>query len=84
MWACAGLNQLTLAIIIQIIHTYIKQLQESKMQIIILNYINIAKETLMHNSLVVCKILQKTVTKKPMKNLPDVQKAKKKNQITNS
>lgn len=58
MWACAGLNQLTLAIIIQIIHTYMKQLQESKMQIIILNYINIAKETLMHNSLVVCKILQ--------------------------
>lgn len=54
------------------------------MQIIILNYINIAKETLMHNSLVVCKILQKTVTKKQMQNLPDVQKAKKKNQITNS
>lgn len=55
------------------------------MQIIILNYINIAKETHMHNSLVVCKILQKTVTKKKqMKNLPDVQKAKKKNQITNS
>lgn len=30
------------------------------MKIIILNYINIAKEILMHNSLVVCKILQKT------------------------
>lgn len=84
MWACAGLNQLILAITIQIIHTYMKQLQESKMQIIILNYINIAKETLMHNSLVVCKILQKTLSKKQMKNLPDVQKAKKKNQITNS
>lgn len=69
MWACAGQNQLTLAIIIQIIHTYMKQLQESKMQIIILNYINIAKETLMHNSLVVCKILQKTVTKKTNEKL---------------
>lgn len=77
MWACGGgLNQLTLAIIIQIIHTYMKQLQESKMQIIILNYINIAKETLMHNSLVVCKILQtKNRNRKQMKNLPDVQKA---------
>lgn len=57
------------------------------MKIIILNYINIAKEILMHNSLVVCKILQKTKKKtKHKKNLPDVQKTKQKTklQITNS
>lgn len=34
------------------------------MKIIILNYINIAKEILMHNSLVVCKILQNKTKKK--------------------